>query len=232
MAFDFSKFKIPGLFSQKAEPLIETNPETEQPEKISYRRFGFIQAGTMHGKTEGLKICLDAVYQQHMAEMRRDEKKQEELRKPFKVTLQELLGTNESLKSQMVMYEKEIIPSKKTRIEDLKKEIIDVRKNPEHYTGVHVGKAGFYIGAFILILLSIYLFIFYSSASYSAFFKEFKVIGKEIISFETTFGFLISRSQFIKSSTFTFQATSFSIRLNHHCFNSSNSSTIKGFVFE
>lgn len=128
----------------------------------------------MHGKTEGLKICLEAVYEQHMAEMRRNENKQEELRKPFKVNLQELLGIGEGLKSQINMYETELIPAKKTKIEELKKEIIDIKKNPEHYTGVHVGTAGFYIGVFILALLSIYLFIFYSSASYSAFFKEFK----------------------------------------------------------
>jgi hypothetical protein len=174
MAFDFSKFKIPGLFSQKAEVPTTKQNEPEEVEQISFRRFGFVQAGMMKGRTEGLRICLDAVYEQHMAEMRRDENRQEELRKPFKVNLQELLGVNEGLKSQINMYETELIPAKKTRIEELKKEIIDIRKNPEHYTGVHVGKAGFYIGVFILVLLSIYLFIFYSSASYSAFFKEFK----------------------------------------------------------
>lgn len=175
MAFDFSKFKIPGLFSQKNETPKEFLPENDQTEKISYRRFGFVQAGMMKGRTEGLKICLDSVYQTHMAEMRRDENKQEELRKPYKAALQDLIANNESVKSQILLYENEIIPTKKIRIEDLKKEITEIRKNPEHYTGAHVGKVGFYIGVFILSLLSIYLFIFYSSASYSAFFKEFKV---------------------------------------------------------
>ncbi len=175
MAFDISKFKIPGLFSQKAKPVAALMPEQQPDEKVSYRRFGFVQAGMMKGRTEGLRICLDAVYEQHMAEMERDENKQEELRKPFKVTLQEIIGLSEGIKSQISMYESELIPARKTRIEELRKEITDIRKNPEHYTGVHVGKAGFYIGVFILLLLSVYLFIFYSSASYSAFFKEFKV---------------------------------------------------------
>ncbi len=175
MAFDFSKFKIPGLFSQKAETPIEIKPDLEHTEKISFRRYGFVQAGMMKGRTEGLKICLTSVYETHLAEMRRDENKQEELRKPYRATLQDLLSTNESVKSQITMYETDLIPRKKMKIEELKKEVIDIRKSPEHYTGVHVGKVGFYIGAFILILLSIYLFIFYSSASYSAFFKEFKV---------------------------------------------------------
>jgi len=174
MAFDLSKFKIPGLFSQKTEPAPPVSPEQQPDEKVSYRRFGFVQAGMMKGRTEGLRICLDAVYEQHMAEMERDGNKQEELRKPYKVALQELTGHSEGIKSQISMYDTELIPAKKTRIEELQKEISDIRKNPEQYTGVHVGKAGFYIGVFILLLLSIYLFIFYSSASYSAFFKEFK----------------------------------------------------------
>jgi hypothetical protein len=174
MAFDFSKFKIPGLFSQKADLSIEKKTETEEVEKISFRRFGFVQAGMMKGRTEGLKICLDSVFETHMAEMRRDENKQEELRRPYRAAMQDLLATNDSVKSQIKMFESELIPTKKAKIDELKKEIVDIRKNPEHYTGVHVGKAGFYIGVFILSLLSIYLFIFYSSASYSAFFKEFK----------------------------------------------------------
>lgn len=175
MTFDLSKFKIPGLFSQKPESIVDIKPDQQLEEKISFRRFGFVQAGAMRGRTEGLKVCLDAVYEQHMAEMQRDENKQEELRKPFKVTLQELLGANEGLTSQINMYETEFIPARKTRVEELKKDIIDIRKNPEQYTGVQVVKPGFYIGVFILLLLSIYLFIFYSSASYSAFFKEFKL---------------------------------------------------------
>src|SRR5690554_6266244 len=138
MPFDFSKFKIPGLFSQKTDLPEDSPTNSEEVEQISFRRFGFVQAGLMKGRTEGLKICLDAVYEQHMAEMRRDENKQEELRKPFKITLQELLGANEGFKSQINMYETELIPSKKERIDEIKKEIIDIRNNPEHYTGVHV----------------------------------------------------------------------------------------------
>lgn len=174
MAIDFSKFKIPGLFSQRIKPEETPQLETRTEEKISYRRWGFIQGGMMKGRTEGLKICLDAVYEQHMAEMRRDENKQEELRKPYRTNLQELLSETDGIKSQIKMYESQIIPSRKTKIEDLKKEIVEIRRNPEHYTGTHVGKVGFYIGVFILSLLSIYLLIFYSSASYSAFFKEFR----------------------------------------------------------
>lgn len=174
MKFDFSKFEIPGLFSEKREVPLHASKEEDHVETISARRFGFVQAGMMKGRIEGLKICLESVYESHMADMRRDEKKQEELRKPYKETLQDLLAKTENLRAEIQMYEGELIPTKKAKIEALKKEIVDIRNNPEQFTGVQVGKVGFVIGVFILILLSIYLFIFYSSASYSAFFKEFK----------------------------------------------------------
>jgi hypothetical protein len=175
MAFNFSKFKIPGLFSQKEEPANESKSVSEQEEKISYRRYGFIQAGLMKGKIEGLKICLENIYEQHKNEMRRDEARQEELRKPYRNALSDLLTVNNGIKSEITMYLNELIPAKKKRIEGIKNEIDEVRRNPQNYTGAHVGKVAFFIGVFILVLLSVYLFIFYSSASYSAFFKDFKV---------------------------------------------------------
>jgi len=101
MAFDFSKFKIPDLFSQAAEVSTETSIDTEPAERVSYKRFGFVQAGMMKGRTEGLKICLESVFETHMAEMRRNENKQEELRKPYRAALQDLLSSGESLKSQI-----------------------------------------------------------------------------------------------------------------------------------
>lgn len=175
MAFDFSKFKG-TLFTTKPKeenkPLLEQNPVEEA---ISYQRYGFHQAGNMKGSIEGLKVCLNRVYQEHMAEMRRNETKQEELRRPFREKLQELTILKDGLKTQANTIENEIIPSKKKRIEELKKDISEIRQHPEQYIGNPVGKAGFYIGGSILILLSIYLFVFYSSASYSALFKNFKI---------------------------------------------------------
>lgn len=176
MEFDFNKFK-PNLFATKSKengPVIPSDSSIHE-EPQSYQRYGFRQAGSMNGSIEGLKICLNRVYQEHMADMRRDEGKQEELRKPFKEKLQELTTLKEGLKNQLKTIELEIIPFKKSKIEELKKDIAEIRQHPEHYTGNHVGKIGYYIGIFILTFLTIYLFVFYSSASYSALFKEFKI---------------------------------------------------------
>lgn len=176
MTFDFSKFKT-NLFTVKAkeEPKTVEAESTTSEEPVSYQRYGFHQAGNMKGSIEGLKVCLNRVYQEHMADMRRNEAKQEELRKPYREKYQEAATNKESLKSQIATMSNDIIPSKQQRIESLKKDIIQIREHPEHHTGNHVGKAGFYIGGFILFLLTIYLFVFYSSASYSALFKSFAI---------------------------------------------------------
>jgi len=174
MSFDFSKFK-PSLFATKAKEEAIVAPVTTQDDPVSYQRYGFVQAGNMRGAIEGLKICLNRVYQDHMADMRRNEAKQEELRKPFRQKLQELITIKEGFRAQIKTLEEEIVPSRKKKIDELKKDISEIRQNPEQYTGTHVGKTGYYIGVTILCLLSIYLFVFYSSASYSALFKEFRI---------------------------------------------------------
>lgn len=62
------------------------------------------------------------------------------------------------------------------KIEEKKFEIINVKQSPEAY-GIDTDKrpqAQFYIGLSLLIPITIYLFVFYISASYSAFFKNFE----------------------------------------------------------
>ncbi len=61
----------------------------------------------------------------------------------------------------------------KEKIPTLKNEILHIKENPSTIMKDKVSKVGFYIGLFILLALTIYLFIFYSSASYSGFFKDF-----------------------------------------------------------
>jgi peptidoglycan hydrolase CwlO-like protein len=185
MGFDFSKYTGDIFKVKPKEDTIVQNNAGEQLEvPISLEKYGFRQAGAMNGSIEGLKICLHKVFQEQLGDMRRNETKQQELRQPFRKSLQDLTAINESLESQAKSMAAETIPAKQKRIAELKSEIAEIRKNPQDYSGNHVGKAGFYIGLIILALLTVYLFVFYSSASYSALFKNFSpdetVIAKAI----------------------------------------------------
>lgn len=63
----------------------------------------------------------------------------------------------------------------KDKIDNLKKDIIRIKENPETILPDKASKLGFIIGCTILAFLTIYLFVFYSSAAYSAMFKEFTI---------------------------------------------------------
>ncbi len=64
-------------------------------------------------------------------------------------------------------------PSIQKKINKSEEKIKDIKENPEQITHDRLSKIGFIIGAIIIFFLTCYLFVFYSSATYSALFKEF-----------------------------------------------------------
>jgi hypothetical protein len=125
------------------------------------------------GSIPGLRVCLQKIYFDFKDRIKDDHEKQEELKKPAKIKLEEHKGDVERWENKILRIEEEDIPRLKQKIETLKDEKSHIRKNPQEIIGDQTGKASFYIGAIILTFLTVYLFIFYSSASYSAFFKQF-----------------------------------------------------------
>ncbi len=69
------------------------------------------------------------------------------------------------------------IPEQENKIDKLKDEKKYIIAHPEEFIGEKPSKFAFIIEIILLTFLTIYLFVFYSSASYSAFFKDF---GKTI----------------------------------------------------
>lgn len=171
---DLSKIKK-GLFSvsdnnpKKAEEI----SNTLKKEKITYQDYGFLQAGRLGGTIPGLRVSLQKIYFDFKQEVKDDFLKQEELKKPYRVKIEHYKGDIDRLKKKIEKVKTEYVPAAKLKIKDLKEELSNIRKNPQEITGDDAGKAGFIIGGIILTFLTIYLFIFYSSASYSTFFKEF-----------------------------------------------------------
>lgn len=173
---DLSKIKK-GLFSIKDnnEKKMEEGMTTPSNEKITYPDYGFLQAGRLGGSIPGLRVCLQKIYYEFKKEVKEDLAKQEELKKPYRVKIEEYKGDIERLKNKIERVRNEYIPSVKLKIEKLKVELSDIKKNPQDITGDDAGRVGFFIGGIILLFLTIYLFVFYSSASYSTFFKEFSL---------------------------------------------------------
>lgn len=142
---------------------------------VTVERLGFNCAKEHNGSTTGLSICLRRVYQDYKNKITEDILKQSELKKPYRLKLHDLKAENDGIVKRKEKIKQEEILSCNNKIEKLRKDIANIRSNPEEFTGDKSGKASFYIGLIILFFLTIYLFIFYGSASYSSFFKEFTI---------------------------------------------------------
>jgi hypothetical protein len=153
---------------------IQNNSENNS-QKITYKNWGFQSAGNHNGREIPFGGMLNLVRQRFQKEALEDENERKKVINDAQNELdkKELQISNKEKEITIISDSK--ISVLKEKIENLKKDIIRIKENPEELLKDKLGKAGLIIGGFILTALTIYLFIFYSSASYSAFFKEFKI---------------------------------------------------------
>ena len=120
------------------------------------------------------KACLQDVYMDYKGKCREDERLQKSLKEPY---VQERSKYDIELKKRKTakLILEETIANLEEKIQMIKSEIADVKHNPEKYVEDvdKKPKAQFYIGLIVLIPITFYLLVFYISASYSAFFKDF-----------------------------------------------------------
>ena len=148
----------------------------EIKESIQENRFwkeGFSSAGKVNGSLESLDNAVNSVIQTVCNEYRADVNYQQEQKiayeqkiLDFKSEIEKAEQAKNKLKDDLVREE--------NKIDEQKARKVDINTYPEKYTKEQpTRKAPFIIGLFVLLLLTIYLFIFYGSASYSAFFSCF-----------------------------------------------------------
>jgi len=178
--FKFYKLKamdIKKLFIVKKPDeleVIQSEEVDEQKIRITYYQSGYGAALKAMGGPLNFKACLENVYESFEQQCRDQETQQARLKQPYideKVRKQSELKNTEAAISIFEEKKQQIA----TKIDTAKSEIADVKHHPERY-GVETSKrpkAQFYIGVLLLLLITLYLFVFYISASYSAFFKEF-----------------------------------------------------------
>jgi cell division protein FtsB len=148
------------------------NPE--KPLSENYEKWGFRKGGDLNGSHMGLLQCLARIREDHKRMVRKDELKQNKLKEPL-ITLRNTQLEEIDQKNEKIDNIKDKSPILENKIENLKKDVIAIRKDPKDIMPDKMSKVSFVIGLLILSALSIYLFIFYSSASFSAFFKKFSL---------------------------------------------------------
>jgi hypothetical protein len=138
---------------------------TEDNEKITTNQLGFRSASKSQSNPEAIEGYLEIVYDKFLEDQKLDEKGLKDRIAKLKAEVQQ-----EKARKQDVIAEinanKRSKEDKEKEIEELEIEKIDIR-NGESETG---DTTPFIIGAFITFLLTLYLFVFYSSSGYSAFY--------------------------------------------------------------
>lgn len=146
-----------------------TNKQTAHPdekEKISYTQLGFRSAQKSQSNPEAVDGYLEIVYDKFLEDQKLDEQGLKARIAKLKAEVQQ-----EKAKKQEAIAEingnKRNKEDKEKEIEELEIEKIDI-KNGDGETGEST--TPFVIGSFITLLLTLYLFVFYSSSGYSAFY--------------------------------------------------------------
>jgi hypothetical protein len=148
--------------------------EIQTDDQQSYYHKGYLASGEAKGNSAIFKSCLEDLYEDFKQKCRRDEQEQQRLNAPYiaqKENLKSTLNARETLKT----VKEETLDEINTNINNINNNIPSVKKYPEKF-GLDVTKkprAQFFIGLIILLPITLYLFVFYISASYSAFFKAF-----------------------------------------------------------
>lgn len=138
----------------------------------SYSARGTRDAGFCGGSSKVLLPRLQAVYIQLARYIQKDEMKQNERKNELREEITVSDTKKKNIEDQIIT-EQDKLNHEESKIEKVTKEIDEIKDNPKIVSGDSFAKTSFYIGLVILIFLTVYLFVFYSSAAYSAFFKDF-----------------------------------------------------------
>lgn len=152
----------------------EENEEEREQIRITYYQSGFAASVKATGKPIVLKACLQNLYMSFEDQCRKQKLEQDRLKQPYREEQEKNRTELKKSEAAIGIYEKKE-QDINDNIDQIKNEIIEVKRNPDKY-GIEDGKglkAQFYIGLFLLLPISLYVLVFYISASYSAFFKEF-----------------------------------------------------------
>ncbi|WP_272149544.1 ABC transporter permease [Tenacibaculum aiptasiae] len=170
---------IRKIFAVKKESDDEIiiSKEDKKDYKLTFFDSGYGSSMKSECNPKVFKACLNNVYMDYKAECAEDKELQKKLKEPH---IQEKGKVNIELKKRQTakgLLEEEI-KNDEEKVERFKHEIVEVKQDPEKYVEDvdKKPKAQFYLGLIVLIPITFYLLVFYMSASFSAFFKNFEEV--------------------------------------------------------
>jgi hypothetical protein len=162
--------------TREKDPVEEVVVKEEKKDvKLTFFESGYGSSKQASGNHKVFRACLNDVYMDYKRKCAEDEELQKKLKQPH---IQEKGREGIELKKRQTAKAilEESIKTDEEKIEECEHQIVEVRENPEKYVEEvdKKPKAQFYLGLIVLIPITFYLLVFYISASYSAFFKDFE----------------------------------------------------------
>lgn len=158
--------------------LTEMTPAIHAPAKkkfLSYEQIGFREAGKVYGAVEAFSLSLERFFARLI---RRAEKDTEFLKEKQREAEAEAI----KLEKQAALHKQTVDNIKSVTLPDLdlqkdalKGEIRDIRENPEKYVNQTRDSFTFWSLAAVLLFITVFIHVFYSSVIYSALFREVRV---------------------------------------------------------
>ncbi|HZK08586.1 MAG TPA: hypothetical protein VFC92_10345 [Bacteroidales bacterium] len=153
----------------------------EQPSITNIESKTYFEDGTRKcidalGSPSILENCLVEVFERFKEESRLATQEQDRLKSPF-IEDQQRQKTELAKRNLLKEMKEKSIDDLSNQIKKIDQDITEVPANPNKF-GVDADKkpkAQFYIGLLILLPITLYILVFYISASYSAFFKAFEI---------------------------------------------------------
>lgn len=151
----------------------EISSSASQQSHLTYQEFGQQQAELLGGTPEVIHPALHSVYLSVKQKIAKDDITQKQRKAEIQSKIDVLEGEVQILKSKGEKKNEEL-KFEEHKIEEANNKIAAIRQNPSQVLGENGSpKVSFTIGIIIIAFLTLYLFVFYSSAGYSAFFKQF-----------------------------------------------------------
>ena len=170
---------VKGAVSAQKPPQDNSGSTNVSVSDISWAAKGAIDAGRVGGSPVALLPNLHATYMQIVNIIKKNDILQAKKKDKIHEEINTLEAENRNLENKIqaekdnLTREGNKIDTTRNEIANIRKEISDIKENPKRITDDSFVKASFWIGFVIIAFLTVYLFVFYSSASYSAFFKKF-----------------------------------------------------------
>jgi prefoldin subunit 5 len=148
--------------------------KAEYSARITYFQTGFGAALKAMGSPINFKACLENVYTTFEQQCRDQAIEQRKLKQPYCDEKSRKQSELKNTEAAISIFD-ENKHNLSERINCCKNEVEDVNQHPQKYgvESTKKPKAQFYIGVLLLVPITLYLFVFYISATYSAFFKDF-----------------------------------------------------------